>query len=648
VLSVTTNGTEDCEESVLVTSSSRHLVGGGSPQPDRPSQSVLQPRADECDQVTDLGAAASVSEVPIWRQFRLFLGDSPSLVAILVVTSVMAGFCESAVLALLAELATALVNEQSSVAMTVGPMHLDSSVNSLLLGGVLIAVLRIALQWLLSYLPARISADVQASMRERLFGAFTRASWSVVAADGEGKFQELVTSQVLQATQAVIQATSALTNGVMLLVLVVSALVVEPITALVVIGAGAILAILIRPLNRLGTRHSRNMSNAQVEYATGIYDAVSVAEEARVFGVGEAQQHQISDLVDAARQRFLTTQLLGRLISGGYQSLVMLLLLVGVGVLKTTGGGSQVASLGAVVLLLVRASTYGQQVQGNYHYMHQSKPFLDLLCEAEERYLDSSPVRGTCSLETVPSIAFEEVSYAYTPMKPVLRKVSFQVKPGEVIGVVGPTGAGKSTLVQVLLGLRQPQSGLYLVDDKLADSASQSAWTRRVAYVPQEPRLLHGTVADNIRFLRDLDDEAVERAARQAHIHDEIMSWQHEYETIISQRANAVSGGQRQRLCLARALAGEPYLLVLDEPTSALDPRSESLVQESLAALKGRLTLFVIAHRFSTLNVCDRVMVLRNGRLEAFATASELIKSNEFYQNARSLSYANALEAPTS
>ena len=105
-------------------------------------------------------------------------------------------------------------------------------------------------------------------------------------------------------------------------------------------------------------------------------------------------------------------------------------------------------------------------------------------------------------------------------------------------------------------------------------------WRRRVAYVPQDPKLLHGTVAENIRFYRDIDDGAVERAARLAHIHGDVLSWPSGYGTLIGQRADAVSGGQRQRLCLARALAGAPDVLVLDEPTSALDLPSESLVQE--------------------------------------------------------------------
>jgi ABC-type multidrug transport system fused ATPase/permease subunit len=155
--------------------------------------------------------------------------------------------------------------------------------------------------------------------------------------------------------------------------------------------------------------------------------------------------------------------------------------------------------------------------------------------------------------------------------------------------------------------------------------------------VPQEPRLLHATVTENIRFDRDLDQAAIERAARLAHIHDEIMSWEKGYETVVGPRADAVSGGQQQRLCLARALAATPEVLVLDEPTSALDPKSEARIQESLTDLKEGLTLFIIAHRMSTLDICDRVMVVIGGQLVAFDTIEALRENNAYYRSASAI-----------
>jgi ATP-binding cassette, subfamily B, bacterial len=172
-------------------------------------------------------------------------------------------------------------------------------------------------------------------------------------------------------------------------------------------------------------------------------------------------------------------------------------------------------------------------------------------------------------------------------------------------------------MAQLLLQLRVPTSGRYLVNGELAAAFAPDDWHRHVAYVPQSPHLIHSSVAENIAYFRDISRHDIEWAARLARIEEDILSWRDGYDTLIGPRADAVSGGQAQRLCLARALAGRPQLLVLDEPTSALDPTSERLIQASLNALKGTVTLFIIAHRMATLDLCDRVMAIVDGSLDA-------------------------------
>jgi ABC-type multidrug transport system fused ATPase/permease subunit len=168
-----------------------------------------------------------------------------------------------------------------------------------------------------------------------------------------------------------------------------------------------------------------------------------------------------------------------------------------------------------------------------------------------------------------------------------------------------------------------------------------------VAYVPQTSQLVYGTVADNIRFYREgLSDEAVEAAARRAHIHDDVVSWPEGYQTVVGQRASAVSGGQRQRLCLARALVADPDVLILDEPTSALDVKSEQLVQDSLEELKAELVLVLVAHRLSTLSVCDRVMVVVGGRVQALETPEVLMEGNDFYREVTEITRQQSVASP--
>lgn len=570
-----------------------------------------------------------------WSDLIKLLRDRRGGVALLAATSVLSGFAESGILAVLAELAAALVAGKGNVPVRVGPVHATASISAMFALAFALAVLRLLLQLVMTYLPASIAADIQARLRLRLFESFTRASWAAQSRDREGYLQELITGQAESATSSITQATGLIVAAVTFVVLVISAIVLSPLAAAIVLVTAVALFAVMRPLNALGRRRGEALSLRAIDLASGAGESVRLAEEVKVFGVDEAQERRMGKLAIDMRRPYFHTQLLARLVPGVYQSLVYVLVIAGLLVLYLLGS-THASSLGAVVLLLVRAGAYGQQVQGNFQYLSQTLPSLENIRTAERRYASRPALGGSRPLKHVSSLAAEGVSYAYEQARPVLTDVSFGVKRGEAIGIVGPSGAGKSTLVQILLGLRFPDSGAYLVNGESVAEFSRSDWHRLVAYVSQEPRLLHASVTENIRFFRDLDDAAIRRAAELAGIHETIMAWPEGYATLVGPRADAVSGGQQQRVCLARALAARPEVLVLDEPTSALDPQSEAKIQESLAALKGQLTLFVVAHRMSTLSVCDKVMVIVDGRLQAFDTVSAL-DSNDYYRVASAL-----------
>ena len=571
-----------------------------------------------------------------WSRLRPLLGDRRRDILALLIGSVLSGVTESGILAILAQSAVALVDRASRVHVDAGPIRLTEGVGVLLAIAIVLALVRLALQGVISVIPSRIAADLQARLRSEVFAAFTRASWSEQSRDREGQLQELATNQIAQSTLGVVQATMLVVSLMSFLVLVVFALALNVIGALAVLVAATALFALLRPLSMLGRRFARAASQASLGYASGINESVRVAEETQVFGVAAAQRKQIDGLVDTVRIPFYKMQVITRLVPGVYQSLMYLLIAAALATLYAIGTG-HVASLGAVVLLLVRAGAYGQQAQGNYAAVLQALPYLDRIQQSRQRYADSAPVHTGRRLAVVHTLALEDVSFAYEAGRPILSEITFEVSARETVGVVGPTGAGKSTLVQILLGLREPSSGTYRIDGIPAVEFSREDWYRVVAYLPQEPRLLHASVSDNIRFFRELDDDAVEHAARLAGIHPDIIKWSSGYETVIGPRADAVSGGQQQRICLARALAARPEVLVLDEPTSALDPHAELLIQESLATLKHELTLFVVAHRMSTLDICDRVMVIVDGRIQAFDTASALVSDSAYYRSASAL-----------
>jgi ABC-type multidrug transport system fused ATPase/permease subunit len=217
--------------------------------------------------------------------------------------------------------------------------------------------------------------------------------------------------------------------------------------------------------------------------------------------------------------------------------------------------------------------------------------------------------------------------------------VCFSIRRGEIIGIIGPSGAGKSTLVQLLLGLREPTSGSVFVNGVPLTDVDRSSWTRLVSFVPQDAHLSTGTVAANIRFFRDdIEVADIQGALDRANLSSDVDKLADGWKTHLGERGLQLSGGQRQRMSIARALAGKPQLLILDEPTSSLDVWSESMIRSTVAGLKGDVTVIVIAHRLSTLDMCDRLMVIEGGHLTAFDSPERLRGDSDFYRNALLLS----------
>lgn len=570
------------------------------------------------------------------ERLQALIGDRIWLVVGLAASSIVAGLCEAGILATTAQSASALVSGKEIINKSLGPLHLHTSVRDVLIVGIGFAVVRLLLQVPISWLPAVIAGDVQATMRRRLIRSYLFSSWEVQSQDREGHFQEMMTNQIMQASAGALQATQFVTSLVTFLILILSAFALNTIEALVVLVAATALFAILRPVRTLGRNLAKRLSAAQLEYAGSVGETNRVAEETSVFGTADAQVEGVESFIATARYLYMRAQLIVRLVPNVYQSLIYFVLVFGLlgASLANVKGFS---ALGAIVLLLIRAGTYGQQVQNTLVSLRQTLPYVERLQSLSTAYAARIPKRGTIPLGEIHTISFDDVEYEYNPERPVLKGISFTVLGGETIGVVGPSGAGKSTMVQMLLRLREPQRGHYRINGTDAADLDFDDWHQCVAYVPQAPKLLHASVTDNVRFFRDYDDAAVERACKLARIHDEIMSWPKGYQTIVGPRADAVSGGQQQRICLARALVSSPNLLVLDEPTSALDPRSEQLIQDSLESLQSELTLFIIAHRMSTLTICDRVMVVLDGNLDAFAALDDLTATNHYYRFASGL-----------
>ncbi|CAD5290075.1 MULTISPECIES: ABC transporter ATP-binding protein [unclassified Imperialibacter] len=283
-------------------------------------------------------------------------------------------------------------------------------------------------------------------------------------------------------------------------------------------------------------------------------------------------------------------------------------------VLYTTFIGGSIAGLGDL---------FGQIQKA----IGASERILEILEETEEV---ESKEQESINIEG--EIAYENVTFSYPTRKemPVLKSISFHVPHGSKVALVGQSGAGKSTIIQLLMRFYQPDTGKILIDGKDNQSYSISALRKHIGIVPQEVILFGGTILENIRYGKpDATEDEVVEAARQANALDFILSFPEQFDTIVGERGIKLSGGQRQRIAIARAILKNPSILILDEATSSLDAESERLVQDALEKLMKDRTTIIIAHRLATIRKVDRIYVIGDGQITEEGTHDELTTDEE-------------------
>jgi ATP-binding cassette subfamily B protein len=283
-----------------------------------------------------------------------------------------------------------------------------------------------------------------------------------------------------------------------------------------------------------------------------------------------------------------------------------------------------------MVGIFMRVWNLGKSIRHIYEGLADAAEMVEIL-ETPHEVKDSAKAGFLKVVDG--SIQFEDVTFKFNQTRTVLHGLNMRIQPHEKVALVGPSGAGKTTITKLLLRFHDVESGMISIDGQDIAKVTQNSLRENIAMVPQEPILFHRSLLDNIRYgRRSATDEEVIEAAKRARCHEFIMELPETYQTFVGERGIKLSGGERQRIAIARAILKNAPILVLDEATSSLDSESESLIQAALDELMKGKTTIVIAHRLSTIMRMDRILVIDDGNVIDTGTHSELLKKEGIYK----------------
>lgn len=535
----------------------------------------------------------------------------------LAISSTAGGLLEAGALVIIAQAGLAVAREPGGgTHLEIGPVGTHASIGlALSLAAVMLLVRTLALLYA-AHIPARILSNLQAHMRNELWRSYVEADYTTQAAGSDGALQQIAINHISRASGVILYASMAMTALLALGVMLLAALVVQPFAAVATVALGVLLYRIYRPLSGVVKRAAARNYQAVEAIGKAVNDASRSTLDRLTFGSSSGFSKRYHNAVDQAVEPTYREFFAAGALQATYQGIILLVLVAGLVAAAALGSSSQVAELGAVVLIVVRSGSYLQQLQSATQQLTATEPYRERIASTIDEYRRKARTTEGLDLDPIETLQVDNLEYTYPgTLRPVVDGFSLEVNRGDLVGIAGRTGVGKTTILQLLLRLRRPQAGEYLINGESAYLYSEESWVRQLAFVPQEPTLFDGTIAENIRIWRHIPDSIIESAARRAHLDEDLAHWDDGLAHRVDSYSKVVSGGQRQRVAFARAIAGSPSLLIMDEPTSAVDRATAEGLFESLISLRANTAIIVVAHDAAVLELCDRVIRLETAQM---------------------------------
>lgn len=506
------------------------------------------------------------------------------------------------------------------------------SVYSLLAFVVGLFVSKSFLTFLFSYVNTKIMADYEKRMKEKIYKNALSASWSYLLTQKVGYLDRVLTGYISFVTRLFQQIANNVLGFTSFLMYAFVAFKLAPNIAFLTLFIGLMLILVFKPLFTRTRNFAYKRKESEEEINHLVNENIVGIKTVKATGVEKNVREIAGVLFEKLRDMRVRLSLYKAFGSSFMQPIGLLFISV-MFITFYKRPNFDFAVFIAVMYLIQRIFQYVEKIQGSLYVISESVPYVAGLIHFEEEL--AAHKEGDDGKENFvfeKELEVKSLGFEYSKEASVLRGLNFKIRKGEMVGVIGPSGAGKTTLVDIFLRLFEPVSGEILLDDKNIKNISIFQWRKNVGYVSQDIFLKNGTVKENIEFYADfISENDIERAAKLANIYDFVQTLPKKFDTMVGERGVLLSAGQRQRIVLARALARRPKILILDEATSALDNESEKLIKQSIDSLKGELTVIVIAHRLSTIMSADKLIAIENGKVAEEGSPQELLKDKSSY-----------------